>query len=270
MARVVIPTAGAISDTDNVLVRIGREGFVREIPVSALMGLVSTDVLNDAYVPKTGTDAKGNRVVTGIGRAVVSGAAGPKTDPVRVLVDDLWVAQGLFPLQSGPARPFKYTSGQGYRVSDGWVDTSSLVANAVTHQFQVDNPDGVAVNGTSNETLVDITYTPEHSGELLLLAGAQVTLSWIAKPYPEATTAFWRLVTGSSAQRWDNRALFYQTPVLSATGTWTIIASTYRAYSLPVTSGSSTRCRLQGRLDVSGRAVASFAQNTLHGILLKR
>lgn len=270
MARVVIPTAGAISDTDNVLVRIGREGFVREISVSALMGLVSTDVLNDSYVPKIGTDAQGNRVITGIGRAVVGGAAGPKTDPVRILVDDLWMAQPSFPVQSGPTKPFKYLSNQGFRVADGWVDTDSLIANAVTHRFEASTLSGVSVAGTGNETLVDITYTPSHSGELLLLAGAQVTLSWIAKPYPEATTAFWRLVTGTSTERWENRALSYQTPVLSVVGTWSIVASTYRAFVLSVTAGVSTRYRLQGRLDVSGRATAAFAQNTLHGILFKR
>ncbi len=270
MARVVIPAAGSISSTDKVLVRIGSEGIVREIPASALMGLVSTDVLNDAFVPKTGTDAQGNRVVTGIGRAVVSGAAGPKTDALRVLVDDLWMAQGSFPVQSGPTKPFKYLSNQGFRVADGWVDTDSLVANAVTHRFDASNPTGVNVNGTSNETLIDVYYTPGYSGELLLLAGSQVTLSWVDKPYPQATQAMWRLVTGTANQIWMNIALAYQTPVLAITGTWTIVSSVYRLFSLQVTKGSETRYRLQGSLNVSGRAIAAFAQNTLHGILFKR
>ena len=270
MARVVIPASASISETDNVLVRIGREGFVREIPVSSLMGLVSTDVLNDAYVPKTGTDAQGNRVITGIGRAVVSGSAGPKTDPVRVLVDDLWMAQPSFPVQSGPTKPFKYLSNQGFRVSDGWVDTSSLVAEAVTDQFEGTNLAGETISGTSNATLVDVTYTPASSGQLLLIAGAQVTLSWSVSSFA-ARSAYWSLITGTSTQRWENRAIGFESavPNTPSTGNWVVQSSVHRSIVIPVTAGASTRYRLQARLSATG-PLAGFTQNTLYGILLKR
>jgi hypothetical protein len=277
MARVVIPAANAIAGTDKVLVRVGSEGIVREIPASDLLGLVpapDTGALNDAYVPKTGTDAQGNRVVTGIGRAVVGGSPGPKTDPVRVLVDDLWIAQESFAAQFGPMKPFKYVQSSGYRLTDNLVDTASLVANSAT-QVLIDGSaaGGVTVSGTSygaSGTLFDVSVTPSHSGPLSLLAGSQVTLSWIDKPYPQSTTAFWRLLTGTTTQVWENRALGYQTPVLAFTGDWIVIASVSRATVIPVTAGSNTRIRLQARLDVSGRATAGFSQNTLYGILLKR
>ncbi len=274
MARVVIPAAGSISSTDKVLVRIGSEGIVREIPASALMGLVpepDTGVLNDSYVPKTGTDAKSNRVITGIGKAVVGGSAGPRTDPVRILVDDFWISQKDWPAQSGPTKPFKYVSSSGYRLTDNLVDTAAIVEDAVTHGFVADTPDELLVEGTTRETMIDISYTPSSDGNLVVFAGTQVKLEWTDKSYPENTIAYWRLLMGTASEAWEKVALEYQTPPLTLTpGKWILTANASRVYSLVVSAGVSTRYRLQGRLSVAGRAQAKFTQNTLHGLLLKR